>query len=143
MTRRLLAALSFAALLAASACTAAPSSTATLLEVSLDASPAGLTVAPHLPASLTFSDRMGAAQVAQLPSALPVAASPEVSTYRAGDVAYSFDEHALVVFTVDGAGAGETRLVRVGRVAQGLAELSGCVRDCTVALVTEGSATSR
>ena len=143
MTRRLLAALSFVTLLlATSACSVTPAPTAPQLEFALDSSTAGLAVAQHLPGTLTFSERMGTAQVAELPSPILVTAGSVVDRYSAGDVAYSPDEGALIVFTTNGVGAAEADVVRIGSVAAGLSDLSNCVRDCAYALVVDGAPTA-
>lgn len=102
----------------------------------------GRALVKHLPDSLTFSDRMGTAQVARLPSAVQVPAGPPVVAYRTGDVVYWPAENSLIIFTTDGAGVAEGDLVQVGSVTEGLSGLSGCVRQCRVAILTETSPTS-
>ena len=102
------------------------------LDLSLNTTPA---MVAQLPDTLSFSDRMGTAQVAQLPDALNVAGDP-MTNYEPGDVGYSPVERSLVVFRTAGAGEAAADLEKVGRVDSGLGDLSNCVLDCEVALVS-------
>lgn len=131
MTLRLLTALAFAGIAATvSACSTAGGSETTL-DLALSTSPA---MVAQLPDTLSFSDRMGTTQVAQLPEALHVAGDP-MTRYEAGDVGYAPAQRSLVVFLTAGAGDAAADLVKVGRVHSGLSELSNCVLECEVAIV--------
>ncbi|MBB1516344.1 hypothetical protein H5398_10235 [Tessaracoccus sp. MC1679] len=132
MTLRFLTAFALTAVAATvSACSTAGGSEMTL-DLSLNTTPA---MVAQLPDTLSFSDRMGTAQVAQLPDALNVAGDP-MTNYEPGDVGYSPVERSLVVFLTAGAGEAAADLVKVGRVDSGLGDLSNCVLDCEVALVS-------
>ena len=138
MTLRLLTALALAGLAATvSACSTAGGSETTL-DLALSTSPS---MVAQLPDTVSFSDRMGTAQVAQLPEALNVAGGP-MTHYEAGDVGYAPAERSLVVFLTAGAGEAAADLVKVGRVDSGLSGLSNCVLDCEVALVSSATLTT-
>ncbi|MET0713748.1 MAG: cyclophilin-like fold protein [Mycetocola sp.] len=87
--------------------------------------------------TLSFSDRMGTALVAHLPSPLSVDRTDTTDGYHAGDVAYIKDEQALVIFLVDGSAVPESGLIILGRLSSGLGDLVGCVRDCPLDLVSD------
>lgn len=138
MTLRLLTALALAGLAATvSACSTAGGSETTL-DLALSTSPS---MVAQLPDTVSFSDRMGTAQVAQLPEALNIAGDP-MTHYEAGDVGYAPAERSLVVFLTAGAGEAAADLVKVGRVDSGLSGLSNCVLDCEVALVSSATLTT-
>ncbi|MHA6509501.1 cyclophilin-like fold protein [Tessaracoccus sp. Y1736] len=132
MTLRILTALALTAVAATvSACSTAGGAEVTL-DLSLSTSPS---MVAQLPGTLSFSDRMGTAQVARLPEALNIAGDP-MKHYEAGDVGYAPVERSLVVFLTDGAGDAAADLVKVGHLDRGLSELSNCVLECEVALVS-------
>ena len=93
-----------------------------------------------LPLPLTFNDHMGAAQVAQLPTALEIEDAEPVTGYRAGDVAYWAPEQSIVIFLTDGPDLAAEGLVLMGHVSVGLDDLAGCARNCAVRLVKAAAA---
>ncbi|TYL54175.1 cyclophilin-like fold protein [Agromyces mariniharenae] len=88
----------------------------------------------RLSVALELDDRMGAAQVAQLPAALETATATPVTSYRVGDVAYWPAGQSLIVFLFDGAAEPSDGLVGIGRVTSGIERLADCVRDCPLRL---------
>ncbi|MFE5671017.1 cyclophilin-like fold protein [Agromyces sp. NPDC056523] len=94
--------------------------------------PTATGLADRLPVTLEFSDRMGIAQVAQLPAALDIVRPTPISGYHAGDVAYSATDQTLIVFLSDGTAAPSEDLVAVAKVTSGLDALAGCARKCSV-----------
>lgn len=138
MTLRFLTALALPAVAATvSACSIAGGTEVTL-DLAMSTSPS---MVAQLPDTLSFSDRMGTAQVAQLSEALNVAGDP-MTSFEAGDVGYAPAERSLVVFLTDGAGEVASDMVRVGRVHSGLSDLSNCVLECEVALVSTATRTT-
>ena len=103
--------------------------------VALDDSAAAAELAMQLPLVLTFTDRMGTAEFAQLPAPLDIDAA-QMSSYRAGDVAYFESEQSIVVFLSDGTAVPDGGLVLVGHVTSGLDVVAGCARDCAIQFVT-------
>mgnify|MGYP000868034427 FL=1 len=124
-----------AALLGVVGCTVADDASPAEIRIS-PAGPAAASLAGQLPRTLSFSDRMGTAQVATLDQPLDLGASAgeEVRAYRAGDVAYWPESQSLVVFLSDGAAVPDGGLVAVGAVDGDLAGLADCVRDCPFAV---------
>jgi hypothetical protein len=102
----------------------------------LNHSAAAAELAPQLPLVLTFTDRMGIAEVAQLPEPLDIDGAARISSYRVGDVAYLAAEQSIVVFLSDGAAVPDGELVLVGHLESGLDVAAGCVRECAVQLAT-------
>ena len=91
-----------------------------------------------LPLSLSLSDSMGSAQIADLPHPLNDLGLPAVEGYEAGDVLYWSAEKRIVIPTSDGAALPEGGLVLLGRVAKDLDPLVDCTSSCRVQLVAEG-----
>ncbi|HEY9308052.1 MAG TPA: cyclophilin-like fold protein [Microbacterium sp.] len=89
----------------------------------------------HLPSTLTFSDRMGAAVFAPLPVPLALDSTAAVDGYRRGDIAYVSSEQSIVVFLTDGTAVPDHGLVVLGHLTSGLQDLDGCVQNCAVELV--------
>ena len=132
MTLRFLTAFALTAVAATvSACSTAGGSEMTL-DLSLNTTPA---MVAQLPDTLSFSDRMGTAQVAQLPDALNVAGDPMTNS-EPGHAGSSRVGGRWVVSPPAGGGEPPADLVKVGRVDSGLGDLSNCVLDCEVALVS-------
>jgi hypothetical protein len=131
MTLRYLIALALTAVAATVSACSTTIGPAVTLGLSLSTSPS---MVAQLPDTVSFSDRMGTAHVAQLPEALNVAGGP-MTHYEAGDVGYAPAERSLVVFLTAGRGDAAADLVKVGRVDSGLSELSNCVLECEVAIV--------
>ena len=103
--------------------------------IRLNDSMAAVNLEHRLPVSVSFDDRMGVAQVAELPSPLELEAVEPPTEFRAGDAAYWAAEQSIVVFLSDGHDLADDGLVLVGHVTVGLAELAGCTHDCRVRLV--------
>ena len=103
--------------------------------VALNDSDAAEELAPQLPLVLTFTDRMGAAEFAQLPAPLDIDGAAGMSGYRAGDIGYVASEQSIVVFLSEGTAAPDGDLVLVGHVTSGLDVVAGCARGCALQLV--------
>lgn len=103
--------------------------------IRLNDSMAAVQLEHRLPLSMSFDDRMGVAQVAELPSPLELEAVEPPTEFRAGDAAYWAAEQSIVVFLSDGHDPAADGLVLVGHVTAGLAELADCTHDCRVRLV--------
>ncbi|WP_429462384.1 cyclophilin-like fold protein [Microbacterium sp. ZKA21] len=108
------------------------SGTAPTVSIELGALRDADAVDEQLPAALTFDDRMGSAVVAPLPQALEVETDTASREFLAGDVVYSPAEQSIIVFTRGGSAASDHSLVLLGRVTDGMGELSSCVHDCSV-----------
>jgi len=93
----------------------------------------------RLPVDLSFDDRMGAAQIAHLPTPLEIEDPEPISGYLAGDVAYWVPEQSIIVFLTDGPEVPAGSLVLVGHVTAGLNDLADCSRNCAVRLVGAGA----
>lgn len=105
-----------------------------------------------LPATVTFTDRMGAAGFARLPAPLDLdagdldAGDPDagdrVRDYQARDVAYWPAGQSIIVFRHSGSGAVEgEELIALGEVTTGFAAVADCVRDCPIRLTATVTAT--
>lgn len=96
----------------------------------------------ELPATLSFSDRMGTAQLASLTSPLDSTGSIPVTEFRTGDVGYWSSTHSVIVFLSDTSAAPRADVYLLGHVTSGLEDLSGCIRDCEVRLTVDKSASA-
>ena len=114
------------------ACTQVPTSDEADAEIWLKDSNTAIQLGNRLPMLLIFTDRMGTAQIARLPEAMPVGRDDRVGGYRAGDVAYWAREQSIIVFQ-SGGGAPSEDLVLVGHITAGLDDLASCT-ICTVNL---------
>lgn len=138
MTFRRLAAIAaalFAITLSGCAGNAAPGVT-----IELNGSPAAAQLRAHLPSTLLFDDRMGAAGVAFVSTPLDVDGAGMLTQYRPGDVAYWAAGQSLVVFLNDGEIASVDGLIMVGRISDGMADLADCNQNCPIRLTAHNGA---
>jgi hypothetical protein len=112
--------------------------TGVMVDMELTSSSISREFAGELPTAVSFSDRMGTAQVAPLTTPLDGADSAAETEFRAGDVAYWAPDHALVVFLSDNSSAQAGDLFLLGHITSELEDLAGCVRDCRVQLAVGG-----
>ena len=136
MPLRILVSLVAAVLLvSAPACSHLQRGTIPEAEIQVDDSATAIQLERSLPVAVSFDDRMGAAQVARLPTALDVENAESTRGYRAGDVAYWAPEGSIVVFLSDSPDVSSEGLVLVGHVSTGMDDLAGCSRNCAVRLI--------
>lgn len=97
-------------------------------------SPLSQAFAAELPATFSFTDRMGTALVATTEMRLTIDPNGAPATeFRAGDVGYRVSGRALVVFLSDSPSAHTDDVYLLGHVVSGLGDIAECVRDCRIA----------